>query len=170
MKARHVSMVVLLAVIAVFVGTLFYAAAELPDQVASHFGWHGQPDGWMSKQAEVILFAIIGLGVPAFIMGLWYAVRFLPNGPINLPHKDYWLAPERRTETTTYMFRHSVWFASMMIAFLSWVHLLVVFANQQPSPRLSGSLLFCGAICFLAGTGLWGWKLFQHFRVPNATP
>jgi hypothetical protein len=169
MKTRNLSVVILLAMFGVLVGTIFYAAAELPDQVASHFGLHGEANGWMSKRANLIFFAVVGFGVPLVIIGLWYVVRYLPEGLINLPHREYWLAPERRMETARYMFRQSVWFASMLVAFLSWVFLLVVFANKQPSPRLSNSLLLWGTVCFLAGTGLWMWKLVRHFRLPSAT-
>jgi len=159
--------ILLLALFAVFTGTLIYAAGELPDRVASHFGAHGEPNGWMSKQEDLIFMCLVGFGTPLFIMAVCYLTRYLPSWMVNLPHRHYWLAPERRSATADYLFAHSIWLACLMVGFMTCVHLLVILANKQTSPQLSTSLLLAVLFSFPAGMGIWAWRLFQHFRYPT---
>ena len=42
---------------------------RLPDQIATHFNWHGEPDGWSSK-----IFAVFGL--PAFLLAVHFICAF----------------------------------------------------------------------------------------------
>src|SRR2546427_7634657 len=46
-----------------------------------------------------------------FRSGLGYVVRFLPVNSINIPNRNYWLAPERRVVTFDFLFRHLLWLA-----------------------------------------------------------
>src|SRR4051794_14764693 len=131
-------------------GSIVLGAILLPERVASHFGLHGQANGWMSKQADLLFFTGIGLGLPLLVLGLSYTARFFPNDLFNLPHKDYWLAPERRQESVEYVFRHSLWTASLTLFFLTWVNVLTIMANTQPVPTLSTAALFAGLALFVA--------------------
>ena len=48
---------------------------------------------------------LIGLlvGLPLRVALLANATRFLPTRFINLPNRDYWLAPEREAQTLAYL-------------------------------------------------------------------
>jgi uncharacterized membrane protein len=166
MKPLRSAIILLLSLYAVFAGSLLYAAGQLPERVATHFDFRGKPDGWMSKEADLLFMAAVGFGLPLFIVGLSFATRFFPRRLVNLPHRDYWLAPERRKATSAYVGNHSLWLASMMLAFLTAVHLLMVFANAQPSARLDTPTILALLAFFIAGTGLWGWRLYRHFDRP----
>ena len=74
----------------------------LPDRLASHFGASGMPNGWMIKTQFFITYALVLL--PALFIEFWLhrKVSKTPEAKFNLPNKEYWLAPERRTETFTY--------------------------------------------------------------------
>jgi len=167
MKPSRWAIILLLALYAVFAGSLIYAAGELPDRVATHFDFRGNPDGWMSKQADLLLMGVLGVGLPLFMMGMCYATRFLPARLVNIPNREYWLAPERRRQTSAYVAAQSIWLACVMLAFMTVVHLLVVFANQQSSPRLSTPLILGISTGFLVATGFWAWGLVDHFRRPS---
>lgn len=56
----------ILCLLPVIVGVIMYS--KLPDQVATHFGADGQPDGWSNKFIGIILLpsalALLGLFVP----------------------------------------------------------------------------------------------------------
>ncbi|HEX8288490.1 MAG TPA: DUF1648 domain-containing protein [Pyrinomonadaceae bacterium] len=82
----------------VFLSQLAYFYPQLPEQVASHFNFWGEPDGWMSK-SSFLVFQVILL---VFILGMSSLTPFLfnnlPDAFINIPNKNYWLAPERREE------------------------------------------------------------------------
>src|SRR5262249_31015241 len=132
-----------------------------------HFGFHGEPNGWMSKEADLLFMAAIGFGLPLFIIGVCYGTGFLPKSLVNLPNRDYWLAPERRKKTAAHIGGRSVWMACMMVIFLTVLHLLVVFANQRSSPRLSTPGIVSLTACFLAGVFIWVIDLFRDFRKPT---
>jgi uncharacterized membrane protein len=72
---------------------------KLPDVVPSHFDAEGNPDGEITKSAYYLLIglvhAITAFGFPLLILGM----KRMPVSLINIPNKDYWLAPERRDQT-----------------------------------------------------------------------
>ena len=74
----------------------------LPDRMASHFGPSGMPNGWMSKSQFLTVYAMVLL--PALAVEFWLARRIAktPGARMNLPNKDYWMAPERRASTLAY--------------------------------------------------------------------
>src|SRR3972149_10891183 len=71
----------------------------LPEKVASHFNFAGKADGWWDKEYFAVFWAML----LAFLVGTFalteYLVSKAPDSVINLPNKDWWLAPERRAET-----------------------------------------------------------------------
>ena len=138
----------------------------LPDRMATHFDAAGRPDGWAVRQTYVLSMWAIGLGLPAFMMGIFYVARFLPAGLINYPHRHYWLTPERSAGTFQLLFRHGIWLAGLEILFLAGLHWLLVPANRQAPPVLSGNVWLVG-IAFLALLGLWIYLFMKQFlRVP----
>src|SRR5712675_1010261 len=81
---------------------LFCTVALLPQRMATHFDINGQPNGWMTRSSAVLLQGIVGLLLPLIIVGIFFVIRFAPARLINLPHRDFWFAPERRDETCAY--------------------------------------------------------------------
>lgn len=101
---------VLLIVIGVLQAAYYYPL--LPERVASHFGASGRPDAWSSK-LFFVNFYLIAIGVIAILFPVvGSGMSKIPDSLINLPHKDYWLAPERRQETFEVLFRYFLWFGS----------------------------------------------------------
>ena len=83
---------------------LFVTASRLPLRVASHFDGAGTPDGWMLRGPYLWTMAGVSVGLNAFLVGIFYSVRYFPTSTFNLPHRDYWLAAERRGETFAFLF------------------------------------------------------------------
>jgi len=94
------------------VGRVFYIAVLLlcafetvrlwnimPPQMAAHFNIQGDPDRFVSK-AQFFWFQIQTMLI-VILVSLPFQVLFLvlPTSMVNIPNRDYWLAPERRTET-----------------------------------------------------------------------
>lgn len=165
---RHPAL--LLAVLyAVFVVILVRDAARLPERMATHFDWRGQPDGWMSSQGYLTFMAVFGFLFPLFPAALCLLLRFLPASVINIPHREYWLAPERRGETVGYLVRHMLWLSCLMSGLTIVLHQLTVEANQQVPPQLSNAI-WGYLVLFLVGVFLWIFTLVRHFRLPNVSP
>jgi len=161
---RHASTITLGFLVVAFVCLLTATATSLPERVASHFGHNGQPNGWMSRPSYLIFIATFGMGLPAIVIAGFRVLRHLPADLINIPRRDYWLAPERRADTVTALFHRSLWLGCLMIALMLGVHLLVVEANSQVPIRLSTPMILGLIALFLAGIATWMLSLFRHFN------
>lgn len=151
------------ALAALFLGQLIFYYPQMPDPMASHFNGFGEPDDWMSKTG----FFWFEIGLLAFCLGLFFAttkfISKLPDGLINMPRKDYWLAPERREATLKI-------FSERMEAFYVAIFLLLVLINQMVfRANLTGanlppvSWLYIAA--FVAYTIYWTITLNRKFKV-----
>ncbi len=76
-----------------------YYFGRLPAVVASHFGPSGAPDAWMPRAGFAGLYAFVVLFLAAALTLSTRRAKALPDSRLNLPRKDYWLAPERREAT-----------------------------------------------------------------------
>jgi ABC-type Fe3+ transport system permease subunit len=149
-----------------FLGYVGLSTGQMPERVASHFNAAGEPDSWMTRAVHLQFMAVFGTAFPVAILVICYLVRFLPDGLINIPHREYWLAPERRLRTVEDLFRHSVWFACLGVGFMGGVHFLVLRANTRHPPHLSVTLLLAVTGCFIVGLLWWIVTLLRHFRLP----
>jgi len=80
-------------------GRLAWIYPALPGRIPTHFGASGRVDGWMSPQAFVLFNGIVPALMLVVLLGCELLVGRLPARWINVPHRDYWLAPERIEET-----------------------------------------------------------------------
>ncbi len=71
----------------------WHAYPELPERIASHFNGAGVPNGWMTKDQFFTLNAfLVGMAVFTGLFPPFMIAKVDPS-LINLPNKDYWLAP-----------------------------------------------------------------------------
>jgi uncharacterized membrane protein len=166
MKSVRLSVLVLAVLCVCFFGYLTQTLPELPATVATHFGGAGRPNGWMSHRGYAIFTGVFAVGVPALIVGSCALVGVMPKRTINIPHRDYWLAPERYRQTGADMLRYGLWFACLMVAFLGGVHWLIVEANRQSPAHLSPPAILSLMAGFLVGLGLWMLTVVRRFRKP----
>lgn len=136
----------------------------LPARVASHFGASGLANGFMTR--DVYLAFTIGLVVlPPALVGLSIALslRYFPQF-LNLPNRDYWLAPERREETEAYLTAHTAWLAALLALFALGIHLLVVRANRIVPPQLETGPFLAMLLAFAIVMVAWIGALARRFR------
>jgi len=153
---------------ALFFTYVLNSQGELPARVASHFDIQGRPNGWMSR--DVCIYFTLGLGIfmPAFIVGMMALTRWIPVNLVNLPNREYWLAPERRKETSALLLHFGLWFACMNVLFVTGLHWLIVQSNgpgQAPQLSTDGITFVAGG--FLAGTIVWTILLLLRFSQKN---
>ena len=126
---------------------------RLPHRMASHFGIDGTPDGWMPRSA----YSVFALGMAALTAilcaGSFYLPRLLPDSAVNVPHRGYWLAPERRGEFNDRMAALGLWIACLTVALFLGLHLLVARANQAVPVRLPAREGLGLVAAFLAALG-----------------
>lgn len=166
MKPRTIASTLCLVALAFAAIDLAVSYPRLPDTVASHWGIDNRPNGWMSKGAFAATFA----GTLALTGGLLMAVillmRRMPAKWINLPHKDYWLAPERREATWAFLSAWLLVFNAAVLAFLAAILHLSLRANLDGTQMLS-RVTDPMIVIFFAFTGIWTVRLLIRFRKPK---
>jgi uncharacterized membrane protein len=153
----------LLAAYALFFGYLAVSYNQLPLKVASHFDFHGLPDGWMTRSADAEIMTAVALIVPGLVIGTMANAGRIPISFINVPHRDYWLAPDRRATAIEVLRRFGLWFATLNVLSLTGLNALTVDANLHAPCHLNLQLLLTGAILYLVLTTIWLLRLLHHF-------
>lgn len=149
--------------VCLLLGSVAISHAILPDRVASHFDASGTPNRWTSRSRYTLELGSLGIGLPALLVGVFYSVRFFPPSLINLPQRDYWLAPERCRETFAVLFRSGLWLACFESLFIVGIQILLVAANRANPVRLSSAawVLLAG---FLVGVAAWIIVFVRRFQ------
>lgn len=160
--AQPVALVDLLALAA---GQLAYVVPELSERIATHFCAGGNPNGWMTRTGFVFFeVALVGFMV-AVMIGAALLARVLPGRFINIPNRDYWLAPERRHEAASRLLGHMLWLACWAVALFVAVNHLVFAANRvEGCPRLSEKAFIVLLAAALVGLVVWIARMFVLFR------
>jgi len=157
---------VFLALIAATLAQMAWYYPRLPVRVASHFDAAGQANAFLPKDAFfAVHLVVLGLMSLVFLVVPALIVR-LPPTLINLPNKEYWLAPERRVRTAEKLQSFLVGFGNVMVLFLLLVFGEAMRANLLPRPHLSNRIW---VMLVLLGVWVIGWtvRLVRAFRLPN---
>ncbi len=143
---------------------VWISGSGLPPLVASHFGLGGQADGFMAR-GDYLAFMLIGtVAIPLLIVVPQRLVETIPPRLINVPNREYWLAPERIGSTLDYLRNHAVWFAVLFTALLCFVHWEVVQANMRSPARLAAQPFLIGLVTYVVAVLLWIAAMVRHFR------
>jgi uncharacterized membrane protein len=123
----------------IFVLLVLYAAVhfsyyypQMPEVVASHFDKHGAPNSWQTKSSFFSVF--VGVSVLALVIGFVIPrlIALTPAQLMNLPNKQYWLAPERRAETLQFFAGYFGWMACALYLLIILVFDFAVQSNLHP--------------------------------------
>lgn len=149
-------------------GTVVHMAVyypRLPDNVASQINAAGQAADRMPKGAFMAVYACTCFGVAGMMTLIALLIPILPVSWVNLPRKEYWLAPQRRQETLGYLSRSMLWFSDATLGFLIGCMHLVFRANLRPQQEM-GSAFWMVFSVYAAFVGVWWIALLWRFRVP----
>jgi uncharacterized membrane protein len=160
----------LLVVVVTAVTHVAHYLPRLPERVATHFNGAGAANGWMTRQGFAQFDAAMGGFVLLVIVGVAFLIRVLPASLINIPHRDHWLAPERRRQTADKIFAHMLWLACIVVAFLMGINHLTFLANMSRGGpvHLPGAAFVGLLVAFLAAMGGWVAALYFMFPRPAA--
>jgi len=135
----------------------------MPPVLATHFGASGVVNGWQT-QSQYFVLEVVLLGVCLLLaFGIPRLIGALPISLINLPNKEYWLAPERRQETVAFFKAQFAWFGCGLLVFLLVVNELVFKANHALPRRLDNTAFAIALVAFLAYVGIWTVRLVLRF-------
>jgi hypothetical protein len=163
MSKLSVPLLLLALSYALFFGYVAATYGELPPKVASHFDLYGHPNGWMNRADCVGLMVAVAVIIPALVIGSMAGASRIPVSFINLPHRDYWLAPERRRSALSVLRFYSIWFATLNVLLLTGLQWLTVEANHRPGAHFDVARLGVLLGLYLVGTAIWTVLLLRHF-------
>lgn len=163
---KTANLLMVLVTAGVFVWQVLYWFPILPDIVPSHFDTQGNVDDEMGKTQ---FFVVMGLVNAIFLSGfplLAKTMSKIPNSMLNVPNKEYWLAPERRESTlaqTGNLLTTIGWITSwLIIGIVQLTCLVAIGARETIYPEVYVLL----AIFLTAVFGLVGW-MFWSYRIPS---
>ena len=137
----------------------------LPDTVASHWNGAGAPNGGMPRGPFVGIYA----GVLAFMAFMFNAlpgsIMKYPDARINLPNKQYWLAPERRARTGEVIARYMVEAGNATIVLLLVVFHFALAANTTEKRALPENFWLV-IVAFAGYMVVWMARFVGAFRLP----
>jgi uncharacterized membrane protein len=141
---------------------------QLPARVATHFDAQGRANAWMSKDTAIGLMIAFQVGVPLLLVGVASLTALVPNSLISLPNREFWLAPERRSETLATVRGSLIWIACALSAFTMFCSHLTFLANRNAGQLPVGWMWLALALFNAVILGLVA-RLFWRFRLPQAS-
>ena len=145
-----------------------YYYPQMPQRMASHFASDGHVNGWQSREAFFLLMLLVSSSsaLVSFVAPRQIAAK--ANHRINLPHRDFWLAPERRAETMRFISATMAWFGCGILFVLICGTFLAMQANLGPVHRFNSEAMILVLVGFLAGLLGLLVRFVRHFqRVPT---
>jgi len=149
-----------------FAGLLMatYYYPQMPQRMASHFAADGHPNGWMLREPFfLILFVVAASSAMVAFFAPWQ-IAATQNARINLPNRDYWLAPERRDATMRYVAAMMGWFGCALLFVLISGIFLAMQANLAPGGRFNSEAMIAVLVGFLLFLLVWMVRFIRHFQ------
>jgi uncharacterized membrane protein len=165
MGSRVWPLIAFFATIVWLIGETALALPHLRERIAVHFDAGGQPNGWATPiglLSDVMLISAIA-GLIFAGAGLLEAI---PTKWLNVPNRRHWLAPERAAESVAFIRDWTRWFLVVTMAFLAIVFGLLLSANLQIPPKMSGAV-FGAVFIYLGATIAMLAALIWRFRRSN---
>jgi uncharacterized membrane protein len=161
-----VSSIVFVVMLLAAVVYIVTSAAGLPDMVASHFDAAGNPNSFMSRGDYTHFMLWIGVALPMIMVAIM-AYAYSKASNLKVPNREYWMAPQNISATRFFLVGHSVWFGSILVGMICFVHWLVIKANHTQPPHLDSTLIIVGLVVFVTVTLGWALVLLFAFRRPR---
>lgn len=145
-------------------GVAYWGWSVLPETgVVVDTGLTGEADGFGTRVEFVELYIGLFVLVTAIYAGLACAVRRGYTGLLNVPNKDYWFAPERRSQGVRMLEDECLWLlagTNVLFASLSY---------DMARQTLDGRPVFgwVPTAVYLVLLVLWGLRLDRTFRRPR---
>ncbi|MEO8275059.1 MAG: DUF1648 domain-containing protein [Thermoanaerobaculia bacterium] len=143
---------------------ILWRSQSLPERVASHFDFQGVADGFIARRALVVLLLALAMFGPSILFAVGTFALKLPDSLINLPNKEYWLAPERRAGSLAFFQRVLDRMTLSLLLLLVLLFEEVVRANRREPPRLDEAYFYVGLGAFLLFQAVEVIRLRRRFR------
>lgn len=159
-----------IALIVAFVLSLILVVVSymmMPDQIASHFGPGGEPDGWSSRGFFTVMMVIID--VLMFVMFYWSPLLLdkVDKRWLSLPNRDYWLTDANLPRAKQILANSMAEFGVATFALLGYAKWSTLQANLGDEPRLREAVFIWVIASYMVYTLVWCVRLIMAFRIPE---
>ncbi|GAB4339098.1 MAG: DUF1648 domain-containing protein [Calditrichia bacterium] len=124
-----------LSLIVFFLLQQLYYYSQLPDQVAIHFSFQGEPDSWAAKPAYIGIAFFLVLMIGGGMGFSYWLIGHSGNDLINLPNKEYWLAPDLRDETIARIRTYV-----LLLGIETWLFLMIIMHKSMQANLNEGEV------------------------------
>lgn len=160
----------LILLLAINLGITLTGWFTQPERVAVHFDRSGHPDRWASAEIHAAVLAGLHLLIFGLLLATPSLVIRLPTRSVSLPHRDYWLHPDRRIQTRTLLECHLWRFGAVLLGVHAVLNLAVLRANLRQPPHLDVRPLLATVAAFTVYGVVWSATLWRAFRLPAEDP
>jgi uncharacterized membrane protein len=167
---KSVYYTVVLGELLLIAGGMYYFYPLLPETMAVHFGFNGQPDGWQTKSSFYIFYSLLVLGIGILFSVMAHIFPKLPISLINLPHKEYWFAPERATSSFAFLSGFFYQMTCGLTLFFGLIFADVCLANLTPSLQLDYTTFISVLVLFLGFVLGNVVRLYRRFNINSGIP
>ena len=141
-----------------------YYYPQMPQRMAAHFAADGSPNGWQPRESFFLLMAVICASSAVVTFFAPWQIASKADARINLPNRDYWLAPERRESTMTYIASTMSWFGCGLLFVLISGGFLALRANLTREHHFDSGAMLVVLGSFLFFLLLLIGRLVRHFQ------
>jgi uncharacterized membrane protein len=144
------------------IGAAHYYAL-LPERMASHFASDGTPNGWQPKGMFFVLMVLIAAStaIIGFLAPVLTARK--PASQINLPNREYWLTPKRRTATMEFIAGQMRLFACAVLFVILFGGYEAIQANLRSIVRFDSQTMLIVMMGFVVFVLAWIIGFVRHF-------
>jgi uncharacterized membrane protein len=135
--------------------------SRLPGTLASHFDAAGAPNGYQSKPVFFIFFVGLIVLATLFAYGVPALIAARPEST-NLPHKERWLAPDRRADALGFLSGHFTWLACAMLLLGNVLFFALVRFNSGSRGTAPSGLFLALVVGFVLFTAWWITRLYKR--------
>lgn len=137
-----------------------------PLQMASHFNFLGNPDGFMPKLQFFILQVQVTLVVIGMGLLMQLLVLIIPARWINMPRRDYWLIPDHHEALMENLssFGFALFGGVLLVVQLGFD--LSTYANLQAPVHFSAQIMLPAIAGFMIFSAVLLFFLTRSFRLP----
>jgi hypothetical protein len=172
MLSKIMGISVLVLLLALNAGLIGYYYPILPASVGLYeydeSGPSAGPMVWMAKGWFAALLVAAFVLIPLVLIAVEWICSKLPKRSINIPNRDYWLAPERKAVTEARLFSFMIWLANAAELLMTAV-LLIVFRTTLGHPEVLQRTPYYVVGAFLAFATVWSLCYYWGFKkVPHA--
>ena len=163
---RARSLVSLICLMVFSLTFVIYTSYYLPGHVATHFNVNNEPDGWMTRNAYLLLILTLLVSIPSVIsVGISLLSQRFPH-LVNLPNRNHWLASQRLNESLDFLAAHGHRLGRLVIVLMTGLHFVVLVANRADPPALPQSWLMAIVVGFVFSLAMWVVALYRRFPKP----